>query len=105
MLAQNLLQLPVSLPADELIEVLAAKPGIRIERIVSNGQVSPAGFWYDQAEAEWVAVLHGLGSLEWEDGSRTELAAGDWLLIPAHKKHRVAHTSTNPPCVWLAVFF
>ncbi|MGA1199705.1 MAG: cupin, partial [Candidatus Latescibacterota bacterium] len=27
----------------------------------------------------------------------------DHILIPAHKKHRVTHTSTDPPCIWLAI--
>ena len=101
---KNLFELPEKLPAEEIVETLAQKPGVRIERIISAGQVSPDNFWYDQAEDEWVAVLQGVGALEWEDGTRTELVSGDCLLIPSHKKHRVAHTSQEPPCVWLAVF-
>lgn len=101
---KNLFLLPGELPAEELVETLAQKPDVRIERIISAGQVSAENFWYDQAEDEWVAVLQGFGALEWGDGTRTELAPGDCLLIPAHKKHRVVHTSKEPPCVWLAVF-
>lgn len=86
------------------MEILAQKPGVRIERIISRGQVSPQNFWYDQLEDEWVAVLQGSGVLEWTDGTQTTMAAGDWLMIPAREKHRVAQTSLNPPCIWLAVF-
>jgi cupin 2 domain-containing protein len=101
---KNLFALPSVLPLGELTELLAKNKKCRIERIISTGQISRKDFWYDQNENEWVAVLQGEGVVAWEDGSQTELHAGDWLLIPAHKKHRVARTSTEPPCIWLAVF-
>ena len=91
-------------PTEEVTEVLLQRPDLRVERIISTGQASPPGFWYDQEEDEWVTVVQGQAALQWEDESRTELGAGDWVLIPAHKKHRVEHTSSNPPCVWLAIF-
>jgi len=87
----------------EVIEILAESPGVRIERIVSGGQASPPGFWYDQDEHEWVMLLAGSATLQWEDGSLTDLSRGDALVIPAHKQHRVAMTSD--PAVWLAVFW
>ncbi|MCG6155590.1 cupin domain-containing protein [Rubinisphaera margarita] len=97
--------LPKSLP-EELIEVLAANSHLRIERIVSTGQHSPPDFWYDQDEAEWVALLKGSATLEFADEQRpVELHPGDYILIPAHQKHRVAKTSTDEPTVWLAIFF
>ena len=34
--------------AEEVVDLLVALPGMRIERIVSTGQASPAGAWYDQ---------------------------------------------------------
>ena len=92
------------MPAEEVTEILLQRPDLRVERIISTGQASPPGFWYDQEEDEWVSVVQGQAALLWADGSRTELGAGDWVLIPAHKKHRVEHTSSNPPCVWLAIF-
>lgn len=104
MRTKTLCAIPSSLPADEFVEILAQKPGVRIERIISVGQVSPPNFWYDQAETEWVAVLQGEATLQWEDGGMTTMCAGEWLLIPAHLKHRVAETSKEPACVWLAVF-
>ncbi|HBG14253.1 MAG TPA: cupin, partial [Synergistaceae bacterium] len=42
-------------------------------------------------------------ALEYEDGRRSELDRGDWILIPAYTRHRVVLTSSSPPCVWLAV--
>ena len=93
-------------PADEeLLEVLAHGHNCRVERIVSTGQTTPEGQWYDQEQDEWVALLSGNAELTWKDGEKTKLKAGDWLLIPAHARHRVTYTSTEPPCVWLAFFF
>jgi len=97
--------LPQSLP-EELVDVLTAKGQVRIERIVSTGQQSPPDFWYDQEEHEWVALLKGSAMLEFADDSESvELRPGDYLLIPAHRKHRVAMTSPDEPTVWLAIFF
>ena len=96
-------ELPSNLQ-EELIEKLVDAPDMRIERIISTGHASPPGFWYDQAESEWVVVLRGEATLEFEDGAHI-LKPGDYVLIPAHCKHRVNSTSQNEPTVWLAVFF
>jgi cupin 2 domain-containing protein len=79
-------------------------PGARIERIVSTGQASPPGFWYDQEQAEWVLLLSGSAGLliEGEDAPRV-LGPGDYVEIPARKKHRVEWTDPKEPTVWLAV--
>ncbi len=100
----NLFQLPDPFPAGERFETLAQGGGARIERILSRGHASPPGFWYDQPEDEWVALLQGRACLRWQDGRALDLAPGDWILIPAGERHRVEWTSENPPCVWLAVF-
>ena len=92
------------LKAEEFFETLAAGGGVRVERIVSEGHVSPDGFWYDQDEWEWVAVLQGSAELDFEGRKSVSLRAGQWVLIPAHARHRVAATSMAPQCVWLAVF-
>ncbi len=96
---------PVKKSDDEFIEVLMSgeSGGTRIERIISHGHASPAGFWYDQNEWEFVAVLQGNAELGFEAGN-VEMSPGDWVMIPAHVRHRVLRTSENPPCVWLAVF-
>ncbi|MEA3070082.1 MAG: cupin 2 protein, partial [Alphaproteobacteria bacterium] len=46
-----------------MVATLVTKSGLRIERIVSLGQASPPGFWYDQAEGEWVVLLAGAAKL------------------------------------------
>jgi len=89
--------------SDELTTVLVAAGPVRIERIVSDGHASPPGFWYDQAEDEFVVVMHGGGVLEYADGRRQELSPGQWVHLPAGVRHRV--TRTDPRTVWLAVFF
>jgi len=89
---------------DEVAETLVRGDGVRVERIVSRGQRSPDGFWYDQDEHEWVTVLQGAARLRFEDGER-ELRAGDALLIEAHRRHRVEWTDPDRVTVWLAVFF
>jgi cupin 2 domain-containing protein len=95
--------LPDSIPT-ELIQVLAANGPVRIERIVSHGQGSPDGFWYDQEEHEWVIVLKGAARLQFED-TAVDMRPGDFVNIPAHKKHRVEWTTRNEPTIWLVVFF
>ncbi len=89
----------------ELLDALATGHGCRVERIVSMGQTTPAGQWYDQDGDEWVTLLQGEARLLWEDGGESALSPGDWLLIPAHVRHRVVYTSAEPPCVWVAVHF
>src|SRR5712671_843401 len=60
--AVNLLSpLPDARTAEQ-VATLLTRPGLRVERIVSLGQASPPGFWYDQAEGEWVLVLAGAAS-------------------------------------------
>ena len=66
---------------------------------------TPEGEWYDQDRNEWLIALQGEGELSYEDGSRIKLTPGDYLFIPAHEKHRVEYTSTEPPCIWLTIFF
>jgi cupin 2 domain-containing protein len=100
----NLLaDLPTDLP-EELFTTLLQVPGIRIERIASTGHCSPDGFWYDQPTGEWVIVLNGAAMIELEDNT-VEMKPGDYLNIPALKKHRVAWTTPDEPTIWLAVHY
>jgi cupin 2 domain-containing protein len=50
-----------------------------------------------------VVLLQGEADLTYEDGSTRRLAAGDHIFIPTYQRHRVSYTSSEPPCVWLAV--
>src|SRR3954464_733938 len=90
-------------PAEQ-VERLIDGPTARIERIVSTGQVSPPGFWYDQPDDEFVVLLAGAARLRFENGDLSlDLKPGDWIGIPAHPRDRVEWTKAEPPTVWLAV--
>ena len=88
----------------EKIEQIVSGKNIQIERIVSTGQTTPSGQWYNQELDEWVILLQGEAELSYADDTRIKLKAGDYLPIPAHTKHRVEYTSIEPPCIWLAVY-
>lgn len=92
--------------AEGAFTTLVDPPGMRIERIVSTGQVTSEGQWYDQETDEWVLLVEGAAGLRIEGESEDRaLAEGDWILLPAHCRHRVTWTRTQPPTVWLAVHF
>jgi cupin 2 domain-containing protein len=99
--------LPAVLPQEISNALLnAGASRVRIERIVSDGNCSPPGFWYDQQDNEWVVLLKGAARLRFEAGDRTlALSPGDHVTIAAHEKHRVDWTSDKEQTVWLAVFF
>ncbi len=88
----------------EIIQALLTAPGLTIERIVSTGQASLPGHWYDQAWAEWVLVLSGEAGLLLEgEAAPRHLIAGDYLEIPPHRRHRIVWTAAGRPTLWLAV--
>ena len=98
-------ELPTKLP-DELTQVLIEQDNVRIERIVSTGHASPAGSWYDQTQHEWVIVLKGEAKLLIEGYPMPlRLKPGNFVNIPAGRKHRVEWTTSDEPTVWLAVFY
>ena len=90
---------------EERVDRLIEGPGWRLERIHSCLASSPEGFWYDQAETEWVMVLRGSAQLRFEDEQQPrDLCVGDSLLIAPHRKHRVVMTDPDPGTLWLALF-
>ena len=99
----NIFNLPTELPKDELFETLLSGKNILIERIISTGQTTPPEQWYDQERDEWVILLQGEAEIAYSDRTTIKLKAGDYVFIPAHRKHRVEYTSKKPPCIWLAI--
>jgi len=91
---------PLPLP-EELTTIIAESGSVRIERIISTGQVSD---WYNQAETEFVTLLQGNAVIEFEDRTAA-MGKGDTIVIKPHERHRVSYTSTEPPCIWLCVFY
>ena len=102
---RNLLRALPAATAEEIFEVLLERPGVKLERIVSRGQTTPEGEWYDQDWDEWVLLLAGAARLtiEGEGEAETELGPGDALLLPAHCRHRVSWTDPLRPTLWLAL--
>jgi cupin 2 domain-containing protein len=100
----NIFNEPV-MPSDgtELTEILLDSIRFRLERLVSDGQQTPEGFWYDQPGDEWVILLQGDAVVELEGSGMVSLSKGDYLWIPSHVRHRVTFTSSEPQCIWLAL--
>jgi cupin 2 domain-containing protein len=99
-------ELPADGTAGEAFTTLVNAAGFRLVRIVSTGQATPEGEWYDQDEAEWVAVIRGRAGLLIEgEGEARILNSGGYVLIPAHVRHRVEWTDPDQPTIWLALHF
>ncbi|BBB26308.1 cupin domain-containing protein [Amphritea japonica] len=102
---QNLFtNIPSDLP-NELFTVLLENDHLTIERIVSRGQQTPENDWYDQDRHEWVLLVQGRARIAYCDSEPVELSAGQYLHIPAHRKHRVEWTSPTEDCIWLAIHY
>ncbi|MCD9624476.1 cupin domain-containing protein [Rhabdothermincola salaria] len=82
----------------ETHHVLAHLGAVRVEHILS-GHLERAERFVSDAD-EWVVVLTGSARLEIA-GEVLDLAAGDWVTIPAATPH-VLH-ETEPGTSWLAV--
>lgn len=90
---------------DEYFEEIISSANFKLERIISEGHSSPDGFWYDQDKNELVLLISGSAEINFEGGKSIQLKPGDYLTIPAHKKHRVEKTDQNERTFWLALHF
>lgn len=91
---------------EEQFDALVTSASMRVERIVSKGQASPPGFWYDQEQAEWVVLLSGSAELQFADEPLPRLLnPGDFVDIAPHRRHRVNWTDPDQATVWLAVHY
>lgn len=90
---------------NEAFDTLLQQDRVRIERIVSCGQATPAGEWLESLRDEWVIVLAGSASVLFEsDVASHDLEIGDYLFIPGLTRHRVQRTEQDTKTVWLAVY-
>src|SRR5688500_18523756 len=97
--------IPADLPG-ELAEAIVLAASFRVERIVSRGHASPEGFWYDQPDHEWVLLVSGAARVQFEvDRGAVEMKPGDYLHIPARRRHRVEWTAPDVDTVWLAIHY
>ena len=98
-------EIPQNIPSEIFDDILISEK-LRIERIISQGQSSEEGFWYDQNENEWIILLRGKAKLLLEgEALARDLHEGDFLNIPAHKKHRIEWTDSKQKNIWLAIFY
>lgn len=104
--AKNLFEYLPRIADQEQFLTLIKAANIRLERIVSYGHHSPKNFWYDQELNEWVILLKGNAGIQFEgEDTVLNLQPGDYINIPAHRKHRVEWTSPKEPTIWLAVHY
>lgn len=90
---------------EEYIESLIENEKFKLERIVSDNHSTKENFWYDQPQNEFVLLIKGRACLRFEEGEKEILNPGDYLIIPAHKKHRVEETSSDEKTYWLALHY
>eukprot|EP01080_Neovahlkampfia_damariscottae_P012338 gene12338-gene5798 len=92
-------------PTEEIFETILKNKNITLERIITNGQTTPPGEWYNQDRDEWVLLLKGSALMLFEDNKIQTLNSGDYLLIPKFYKHRVQWIDPDNECIWLALHF
>ncbi|OPL15056.1 MAG: hypothetical protein AVO34_00680 [Firmicutes bacterium ML8_F2] len=85
-----------------LLEVLVSGGRIAIGQIVSTGQASAEGFWYEQKQDDWIALFQGQARLSWDDGIKIGIDSRRLYPHPTREKHRGDYTSREPPFIWLA---
>jgi len=90
----------------EVFTTLLKTGAFTLERIVSTGQATPPGQWYDQETHEWVILLKGRAELIFEGQKEGySLQPGDYVHIPAHQRHRVEWTEAGQATLWLALHY
>lgn len=90
----------------EVFDILLKQKGIKIERITTLGQTTPAGKWLSEKTDEWVIVLQGKAKLKFVGNKKHILMkTGDYLFIPAGTSHRVEWSDPKQKTVWLAIHF
>jgi cupin 2 domain-containing protein len=98
---RNLFTAPLPETEGEVFRKLLEGGSFRLEAITSRGAASPEGSWYDQPHPEWVLLVRGSASLEFDADEKVDLVSGDHLLIPARCRHRVSSVSSD--ALWLAL--
>ena len=88
---------------EEIFTEVLSRDGVRIERIVSTGQSTPADKPHRQGHDEWVLLLAGAAGLRIEGEAERNLRPGDHVLIAAHRSHWVTWTAKDEPTIWLAI--
>jgi len=102
----NFFVMPEDLPKNfEFFQSVIANDILSIERIISTGQKTPDNKWLEQDKNEWVILLQGEAEMQFEGDEGKILKAGDYLHIEKNTRHKLLRTSSEPPCIWLAVHY
>ena len=96
----NIIKLPEK-TEDESTDILKENSNIKIERIISTGQVTDGMI---QNREEYVILVQGNAVIEFED-RKSELKEGDTIIIRKEERHKVSYTSENPCCIWICIFY
>ena len=91
---------------DEIFETILKTGHFDLERIISFGQATPPGRWCEEQTDEWVILLKGSAGLSFEGRDEpVVLHPGDYVHIPALRRHRVEWTDDGEKTVWLALHY
>lgn len=94
------------LSSDEKFISIINSENIKIEKIISTGQITEKGVWLEQNWDEFVVLISGEAKLSFEgEDEHLKLNIGDYVLIPKNVKHRVEFTSKEKPTIWLAIHY
>lgn len=97
--------IPETIP-EEIFERLVETKSFRLERIISDGQLTPENEWYDEDENEWFVLIKGSAALLLEgDKEPLIMKPGDYLNLSAHRKHKVLWTDAEETTIWLAIHY
>ena len=97
--------IPDTVP-EEIFETIIETKSFRLERIISDGQLTAEDEWYDEDENEWFILLKGKAGLLIEgDKGPLILKPGDYLNLPAHRRHKVLWTDADEKTIWLALHY
>jgi cupin 2 domain-containing protein len=77
--------------------------GNLFQRVFEKGCPSSSLPPRDSKNDEWVVLLQGRATLTYDPGATVTMGPGDYRLMPAHVRHRVDFTTSDPPCIWLAI--
>ena len=97
-------EIPERLP-NEVFDIIVSNKNVKIERIISDGHITPNNIWYDQDSYEFVILIKGGAEIEFENGIIESLKTGDYLTIAPHEKHRVIYTDMTGKTIWLAIHY
>jgi len=90
----------------ELAEILIRNEHFMLKRIISQGEATPPGEWFDQDTNEWVILLSGGAGLIFEnEADECVMHPGDYVHIPAHQRHRVEWTDSKQKTIMLAIHY